>query len=149
MRATRRVSRGKRNWKEFRTAANSFGTRFGRGGVSFSVGRDHRDRDRCDQPPCSMHRPTPLHRLPSFSPHVLLFTLLLSSHDRNGDRVPWHAAANSTPLFLLPSRRHIAKLFQMLIARLYATHDTRERHSSENRTRSRAASIADYFYLLP
>ena len=33
-----------------------------RGGVSFSVGRDHRDRDRCDQPPCSMHRPTPLHR---------------------------------------------------------------------------------------
>lgn len=38
-----------------------------RGGVSFSVGRDHRDRDRCDQPPCSMQRPTPLHRRPSFS----------------------------------------------------------------------------------
>lgn len=56
-----------RNWKEFRTEPNSFGTRLSRGGVSFSVGRDHRDRDRCDQPPCSMQRPTPLHRRPSFS----------------------------------------------------------------------------------
>lgn len=34
--------------------ANEFGTRrLGRGGVSFSVASDHRDRDRCDQPPRS------------------------------------------------------------------------------------------------
>lgn len=34
---------------------NEFGTtrRPGRGGVSFSVASDHRDRDRCDQPPRS------------------------------------------------------------------------------------------------
>lgn len=43
-----------------------------RGGVSFSVGRDHRDRDRCDQPPCSMQRPTPLHRRPSLPPSLSL-----------------------------------------------------------------------------
>lgn len=102
-----------RNWKEFRTEPNSFGTRLSRGGVSFSVGRDHRDRDRCDQPPCSMQRPTPLHRRPSFSP-VLLFTLVLP--------LSLQIREKRATTILLPFRRaplRIAKLFQMLIARLY------------------------------
>lgn len=109
-----------RNWKEFRTEPNSFGTRLSRGGVSFSVGRDHRDRDRCDQPPCSMQRPTPLHRRPSFSlPSSFLLPsptpFLLSPLERERE-----SRGTAPPPRLLPrlplSPPRIAKSFQMLIA---------------------------------
>lgn len=110
-----------RNWKEFRTEPNSFGTRLSRGGVSFSVGRDHRDRDRCDQPPCSMQRPTPLHRRPSFSlPSSFLLPsptpFLLSPLERERERAEGprhhHDSYHDSPFH----RPRIAKSFQMLIA---------------------------------
>lgn len=50
----------------------------GRGGVSFSVASDHRDRDRCDQPPRSRCRGQHRGSARSLSFLLLLSVLLLS-----------------------------------------------------------------------
>lgn len=111
-----------------------------RGGVSFSVGRDHRDRDRCDQPPCSMQRPTPLHRRPSFSlPSSFLLPslapFLLSPPQRERERESRGTARHHHDSYhdSLFHRPRIAKSFQMLIAPFLRQRSTLQSDSNSSR----------------